>query len=118
MDHSYFLFPVPEFVDPVFAKTSPKRAFSIVYAKISPKGPFSMIENERFGLVFAKTGSCHKILKLDLPKSPQIEDIDKSLHLTDYLLFHLNKRNKQSCKSLSFSRPCFIFFTTWMDEVS
>jgi hypothetical protein len=35
---------VPEFIDPVFAKTSPKRSFS-------------MTENERFGLVFAKTGS-------------------------------------------------------------
>jgi hypothetical protein len=35
---------VPEFIDPVFAKTSPKRAFS-------------MTENERFGLVFLKTGS-------------------------------------------------------------
>jgi hypothetical protein len=36
--------PVPEFIDPVFAKTSPKCSFSV-------------IENERFGLVFAKTGS-------------------------------------------------------------
>jgi hypothetical protein len=36
--------PVPEFIDPVFAKTSPKRLFSV-------------IENEHFGLVFAKTGS-------------------------------------------------------------
>ncbi len=36
--------PVPEFVDPVFVKTSPKRSFS-------------MTENKRFGLVFAKTGS-------------------------------------------------------------
>jgi hypothetical protein len=35
---------VPEFIDPVFAKTSPERSFS-------------MTENERFGLVFAKTGS-------------------------------------------------------------
>ncbi len=35
---------VPEFIDPVFTKTSPKRSFS-------------MTENERFGLVFAKTGS-------------------------------------------------------------
>ena len=35
---------VPEFIDPVFAKTSPKRSFSV-------------IENERFGMVFAKTGS-------------------------------------------------------------
>jgi hypothetical protein len=36
--------PVPEFVDPVFTKTSPKRSFSV-------------IENEHFELVFAKTGS-------------------------------------------------------------
>ncbi len=35
---------VPEFIDPVFTKTSPKRSFSV-------------IENERIGLVFAKTGS-------------------------------------------------------------
>jgi hypothetical protein len=35
---------VPEFMDPVFAKTRPKRSFSI-------------IQNERLGLVFAKTGS-------------------------------------------------------------
>jgi hypothetical protein len=34
---------VPEFIGPVFAKTSLKRSFSV-------------IENERFGLVFAKTG--------------------------------------------------------------
>jgi hypothetical protein len=32
-----------QFTDPVFEKTSPKRSFS-------------MSENERFGLVFAKTG--------------------------------------------------------------
>jgi hypothetical protein len=36
--------PLPEFVDPVFTKISPKRSFSV-------------IQNERFGLVFAKTGS-------------------------------------------------------------
>ncbi len=35
---------VPEIIDPVFAKTSPKRSFC-------------MTENERFGLVFVKTGS-------------------------------------------------------------
>jgi hypothetical protein len=35
---------VPEIIDPVFAKTSPKRSFC-------------MTENERFGLVFKKTGS-------------------------------------------------------------
>jgi hypothetical protein len=36
--------PVPEIIDPVFAKISPKRSFC-------------MTENERFGLVFGKTGS-------------------------------------------------------------
>ncbi len=36
--------PVAEIIDQVFTKTSPKRSFSV-------------IENERFGLVFAKTGS-------------------------------------------------------------
>jgi hypothetical protein len=35
---------VPEIIDPVFAKTSPTRSFC-------------MTENERFGLVFVKTGS-------------------------------------------------------------
>ncbi len=34
--------PVPEIIDPVFAKTSPKRSFS-------------MTKYERFGLVFTKT---------------------------------------------------------------
>jgi hypothetical protein len=36
--------PVPEFIDPVFANTSPKRTFSLN-------------ENERFELFFAKSGS-------------------------------------------------------------
>jgi hypothetical protein len=36
--------PVPEIIDPVFVKTSPKRSFC-------------MTENKRFGLVFVKTGS-------------------------------------------------------------
>ncbi len=35
---------MPEIIDPVFAKTSPKRSFC-------------MTENERFGLVLVKTGS-------------------------------------------------------------
>jgi hypothetical protein len=38
------LTPVPAFIDPVFAKTRPKRSFSVM-------------ENERFEIVFAKTGS-------------------------------------------------------------
>jgi hypothetical protein len=40
----YSSLPVPEFIDPVFAKTSPKRSICVT-------------ENERFGLVFEKTGS-------------------------------------------------------------
>ncbi len=44
-------------MDPVFAKTSPNRSFSIIENE-----PFGLvfaktIENERFVLVFAKTGS-------------------------------------------------------------
>ncbi len=35
---------MPEIIDPVLAKTSPKRSFC-------------KTENERFGLIFAKTGS-------------------------------------------------------------
>jgi hypothetical protein len=39
---------VPEIIDPVFAKTSPNCSFSV-------------IENERFGLVFTKTGSINSV---------------------------------------------------------
>jgi hypothetical protein len=42
--HSVEYSTVPEFIDQVFAKTSPKRSFSV-------------IQNERFELVFVKTGS-------------------------------------------------------------
>jgi hypothetical protein len=50
----------------VFAKTWPKRSFSIqsvpeiidpVFAKTSQYARFLLSENERFGLVFVKTGS-------------------------------------------------------------
>jgi hypothetical protein len=46
IQHSLYtvLYTVPEFIDPVFAKTSRKRSFSVT-------------ENERFELVFAKTES-------------------------------------------------------------
>ncbi len=43
---------MPEIIDPVFAKTSPKR-------------PFCMTENERFRLFFVKTGSINSVV-LDL----------------------------------------------------
>ena len=42
---------MPEFIDPVFPKTSPKRSFSV-------------IQNERFGLVFVKTGSINSGMDL------------------------------------------------------
>ncbi len=48
---------VPEFIDPVFAKTSPKRSFLV-------------IENKRFGLVFAETGSINSGTGLKLRLSP------------------------------------------------
>jgi hypothetical protein len=44
MQHEGTKSTVPEIIDPVFAKTSPKRSFCIT-------------ENERFRLVFVKTGS-------------------------------------------------------------
>ncbi len=45
LSHSFNYTPtVPEIIDPVFAKTSPKRSFC-------------MTENERIGLIFVKTGS-------------------------------------------------------------
>ncbi len=61
---------MPEFIDPVFAKTRPKRSFSV-------------IENERFGLVFSKTGSMNSgtvlshiaPLPFSLGKSSQAEKL-------------------------------------------
>ncbi len=41
---AFLYYSLPEFIDPVFTKTSRKRWFLV-------------IENERFGLVFTKTGS-------------------------------------------------------------
>ncbi len=50
---------VPEFIDPVFVKTSPKRSFSV-------------IENERFGLFSPKLGlkiwalgSCRTVMYIE-----------------------------------------------------
>ena len=63
---------VPEFIDPVFAKTSPKRSSSIT-------------ENERFGLVFAKTGSINSGTVQSIrskPISPQ-----PSIPLNDWSYF-------------------------------
>ncbi len=48
--------PVPEFIDPVFGKTSPIRSFC-------------MTENECFGLVFPKTGSINSGTALSVASS-------------------------------------------------
>ncbi len=45
---------MPKIIDPVFAKTSPNRSIC-------------MTENERFGLVFVKTGSIIRALMLGNP---------------------------------------------------
>ncbi len=51
---------VPEIIDTVFAKTSPKRSFS-------------MIEYERFGLVFTKT-RVYKFGQQDFPFTLKTKD--------------------------------------------
>ncbi len=56
---------VPEFIDPVSTKASPKRSFS-------------MTKSERFGLVFGKTGSINSgtggLCRLpDAPKAPILQ---------------------------------------------
>ncbi len=54
--------PLPEIIDPVFAKTSPKRSFC-------------MTENERIGLVFVKTGSINSgtCVATQIKKKPHIQ---------------------------------------------
>jgi hypothetical protein len=52
---------VPEIIDLVFAKTSPKRSFC-------------MTENERFGLVFVKTGTINSGNDLNLALSLYARD--------------------------------------------
>ncbi len=69
---SLLLCPVPEFIDPVFAKTSPKRSFSVR-------------ENERFGLVFAKTGPI--ISGTGVGKETKM--LVKIWHIPRYLLLYL-----------------------------
>jgi hypothetical protein len=50
---------VPDFIDPVFGKTSSKRSFSVM-------------QNKRIGLVFPKTGSINSVTAqlLQLPLLP------------------------------------------------
>ncbi len=56
---------MPEFIDPVFAKTSPKRSFS-------------MTENERFGLVFTKTRSINSGIDSGTGNLPFLTKLIKS----------------------------------------
>jgi hypothetical protein len=62
-----YSYPVPEIIDPVFAKTS-------------QNARFLLSENERFGLVFVKTGSINsgtgdKVVLKPIPmKNPGAED--------------------------------------------
>ncbi len=59
---------MPEFIDPVFAKTSPKRSFSIT-------------ENDRFGLVFLKTGSMNSGTRFD-SEINLLAPTDRSIFMT------------------------------------
>ncbi len=62
--------PVPEIIDPVLTKTSPKRSFC-------------MTENERFGLVFTKTGSINS--GTDLREIPTVVYLKISFLRNEYI---------------------------------
>ncbi len=68
-DQAYFFrIPVPEFIDPVFTKTS----------------SFSVIENERFGLVFEKAESLNSGTEELKPIVIQIRDTTLFLSFLKY----------------------------------
>ncbi len=58
---------MPEIIDPVFMKTSPKRSFSL-------------IENERFSLGFAKTGAMNSGKGQNHKEFLLYEEMYKQLH--------------------------------------
>ena len=74
---------MPEIIDTVFAKTSPKRSFSV-------------IEDERFGLVFAKTGSINSGTVLYSTVQPTVAKVhkEKIVYLPDLCI----KRNHNACR--------------------
>ncbi len=82
----YFSRPVPEFIDPVFTKTSPKRSFSLN-------------RKRAFWLVFAKTGSIISgtgFLDLDVwnpSGTPDLDYLAKSSHIfwRTHVLVNVNK---------------------------
>ncbi len=66
---------------PIFDKTMPE-IIEPVFAKTSPKCSFSMTENERFGRVFANTGSI--FYKFGQRKDPEFDpDSDRLSSITD-----------------------------------
>ncbi len=71
--------PVPEIIDPVFAKTS-------------QNARFLLSENERFGLVFVKTGSINS--------GTALSDLETHPSLAPYLHKINTNRNQSDCPSL------------------
>ncbi len=79
----------PEFIDPVLAKTSPKRSFSV-------------IENERFGLVFAETGSINSGTGSGPRKNVQLKSNQVSKEKSGSV------KNKKGVGGCCFSPPLLI----------
>ncbi len=74
--------PVPEFIDPVFVKTSPKRSFPV-------------IQNERFWLVFVKTESIISGTGVSRAPSPPLAHIIQ-FHSALWNLLYTNHRSINS----------------------
>jgi hypothetical protein len=83
---------VPEIIDPVFTKTSPKRSFC-------------MTENERFGLVFTKTGSINSgtgcITKCHGSKTLR-KSSHNAINIIQLIFFSADKVCELECAPLSF----------------
>jgi hypothetical protein len=65
---------VPGFIDPVFAKTSPKRSFSIP-------------ENERSGLVYAKTGPINSVTGRRLEYPIEVKHVRPNLSNEGWIIY-------------------------------
>jgi hypothetical protein len=74
---------VPEIIDPVFAKTSQ-------YAR------FLLSENERFGLVFVKTGSINSGIAQVNTLHMNLKIKDYSAVRNDYVCFHTLLKNAEA----------------------
>jgi hypothetical protein len=87
-DVTAILLPLPEFIDLDFAKTSPKRSLSV-------------IENGRFGLVFAKTMSINSgtgVFFMELGKEQKIY-INQWSCFRDLSQAHESVRNLKGLKN-------------------